>query len=269
MGTCRWFFIGMALLFSACGGKEQPRLELHGYYRVDHGFDDNCQVTATFYENQGLVLGFYSLVEDACQPEHYGIRGDAVLAEIISKKDYFDDEGALATELQVHVHDLWLTVTLRLTETATGLRAVVMAADDDVMGLLDPLLNADFALAAAPTDWFQLLQGVWGIGCDPIGTGSCEVLEFRSDIMGETRIYRNCNSDLECRDADFPNKFLYVVRNVEKLTDDRYKIDIATFGARSDDSPEAISATLIVSSDSLELVGFGTYTRLAKTPVVR
>lgn len=268
MSTCRWLFVSMTLLLSACGGKLQPNLELRGYWRVDHGFDEHCQVTAIFFSNRTLILSFYSLVEGACQQEHYGIRGDAVILDITSKKDYFDGEGALATELQVRIHDLWLTGTLRLTETATGLRAVMVAADDDVMGLLDPLLNTDFTLAAAPTDWYRSLQGLWGIGCDPVGPSSCQVLEFASDLHGKTREYRNCNQELECLSASFPNDFVYVVGNAEKLTEDEYKIDIATFGARSDDSPEALSATLILSGDNLKLGNYATYTRLKKLPVV-
>jgi hypothetical protein len=268
MSTCRWFLMGMTLLLGACGGKLQPNLELHGYWRVEHGFDANCQVTATFYENQILILSFYSLTDGACQPEHYGIRGDAVALDITSKKDYFDGEGALATELQVRIHDIWLKATLRLTETATGLRAVMVAAENDAMGLLDPLLNADFSLAAAATHWFQPLRGMWGIGCDPAGPGTCQVLEFRSEMIGETRVYRNCSAELECTGGDFPNEFFYVVRNIETLTEGKYKIDIATFGARSDDTPEALSATLIVSSDQLELAGYETYARLTKSPVV-
>lgn len=268
MSTYRWLFVSMTLLLSACGGKLQPNLELHGYWRVDHGFDDNCQVTATFYNNQALVLSFYDLVDGACQPEHYGIRGDAVAIDIESKKDYFDSEGALATELQVRIHDIWLNGTLRLTETATGLRAVTVAADDDAMGLLDPLLNTDFILAPAPTNWHQSLRGLWGMGCDAVGPSSCQVLEFISDMRGETREYRNCNQELECLSAGFPNDFVYVVGNAEKLSEDEYKIDIATFGARSDDSPEALSATLILSGDNLKLGNYATYTRLKKLPVV-
>lgn len=268
MSTCRWLFIGITLLLSACGGKLQPHLELHGYWRVDHGFDDNCQVTATFYKDVTLVLSFHSLVGDACQPEHYGIRGNAVILNITSKKDYFDSQGALATELQVLIHDIWLTGTLRLTETATGLRAVMVAADDDAMGLLVPMLNKDFTLTAEPTDWFQLLRGAWGKNCDPVVPSSCPVLEFSSDIHGATTVYRNCNQELECLSADFSDVFVYVVSNVEKLGDDKYKIDIATFGARSDDSPEAYSATLILSGDVLDTGEYETYTRLTKLPVV-
>ena len=271
MSTCRWLFIGITLLLSACGGKLQPHLELHGYWRVDHGFDDNCQVTATFHDNQVMVLGFYDLVEGACQLEHYGIEGTATMFDITSKKDYFDNEGALATELQVQgfIHRQTVKGVMRLTETVTGMRAVMTAVDGDANGLLGPLHNTDLTLTAAPTDWLQSLQGPWGAGCDPVGSDLCEVLEFRSYLLRVTTTYRDCDSALECSSASIPNYFVYVIRNFEKLDDDRYRVDIVVLGPGSDANPNGITSTIILSDENLEFVEYeGKYTRLKKLPVV-
>lgn len=270
MSIRRWIFIGVTLLSGACGGKFQPTLELDGHWVVDHGFDDDCKVTVSFYDNQMMALSFYSLAEGACQPERYGIRGDAVLIDIASKKDYVDGDGALATELQILVHDLWLRKTLRLTETASGLRAVIVSSEDNEMELLKPLLNQNFTLAAVPTDWFLQLRGEWDAGCDPVKlSGSCEILEFRSDVIGQHRMYEKCNEELECDIHRHTTDFLYGLRHREVLSDGTYKIDIVIFGPGSGDRPAGQSLSMIVSAESIEMEGFETLTRPKKLPVVR
>ncbi len=269
MHICRWLLVGMTLLFSACGGKVQPTLELDGHWVVGHGFDDDCRVTASFYDNQMMVLSFYSLVAGACQAERYGIEGDAVMIDITAKKDYFDGDGVLATEVQMFVHDLWLKGTLRLTEAPSGLRAVVVSSEDDATGMLNPLFNKDFNLTAVPTDWFPLLRGRWGVGCDPAKpSGVCEILEFQSDVLGRHRLYEKCNDNFTCDINLSSTDFFYAVRNIEKLADGRYIIDIVVFGPGSGDGPAGETLTLILSDERLEMVGFETLTRLEKLPIV-
>jgi hypothetical protein len=268
MSKCRWLFFSFIILLSACKGELQPNLELEGHWIVDHGLDDGCQVGASFTHNI-FALTFYSLKEGACQPEHYGIQEDALLISITSKKDYFNDGGALATELQVLESERFFKATLRLTETASGLTGSIVSVQNDPDDLLKPLLEPTYTLTRVPEDWFSLLRGSWGLGCDPVeASGQCRILEFNSTLIGRYSDYEGCYERLKCERLQQSSEFVIGLRNVKPIAEGKYQLDLVIFGPGSDGNPPGSSGTLLLSKDSLELVGEGRFNRLVNRPVV-
>lgn len=269
MSNCRWFFsFFLVFLLTACNDEIQPKLDLHGHWIVDHGFQEDCQVTASFHDGQLWALTFYSVEEGACQPERYGIENNALLIETVAKKDYFNDDGDLTAELQVVVVPGWqMEGTLRITETSTGVLGSIVSTRDPA-GLLEPLLKPDYKLRHVSEDWFRSLRGAWGSGCDPVEAGGgCEVFEFSSAMIGRYRQYERCSESLKCsieRSIDFA----YAPRNVEKIAEGKYKLELVIFGPGSDDNPPGQPITLILSHDSLEAIGNGIFYPLISLPVV-
>src|SRR5690606_13640219 len=125
-----------------------------------------------------------------------------------------------------------------------------------------------YTLTRVPEDWFSYLSGRWSSGCDAIGAdGGCEVLEFQSQTIGKYRQFGRCNERLECGTQELSD-FIYALRNVEKIAEDEYRIDMVIFGPGSGDGPPGGPAKFVLSPGSLELVGEGKFYPLVDLPVV-
>lgn len=268
MVRCNWFFIGLIILLSGCREQSEPKLELEGHWVVDHGFDDDCQVTASFFAHDMMALSFYSLVDDACQSEFYGIEDNAVsIGFLSSRNDYFNEEGNLAVDLQSIEHSRWLKVGLNFAETAAGLRGVIVSTENDSSGLLNPLLNTQFALTPVADNWYAYARGIWGSGCQSADAANdCEVLEFLSTGTALYRRYKNCNEDLICdAEEDFAAVF-FALRDVEKIAEDKYRLDVVVY--KSGSSVKGSPAIIVLAPGSLKFSGLADFHSLTRNPVV-
>lgn len=269
MVRCNWFFIGLIILLSGCREQSEPKLELEGHWVVDHGFDDDCQVTASFFGEDMMALSFYSLVDDACQSEFYGIESYTAMTDLNSRKDYFNEEGNLAVDFQFREHTQRLGGNLSFAETAAGLSGTIVSAENGSTGLLNPLLNTPYILTALPEDWFSTLRGAWGEECLYATDGrECEALEFLSETIGRYGRYGQCNANLICNKEYTAAYFLYALRYVEKLSDDQYRLELVIYGPGSDARPAGSPASVLVSPERLEMIGLTAYYPLTRYPVV-
>ena len=198
MNHTKWCLLSALIFLSACNDDSQsPNLDLTGHWNVDHGIYDLCQVNATFTEEL-LVLTFYSLEEGACQPEQYGIRNSALTIRIDDKQDYFEEDGTLATTLQVSVPEHRAMGTLTLRENEKGLTGDIVAASDP-NNLLEPLLEPLYQLTPLSDHWLPLALGRWGAPCEQWGVpgtppGQCELLEVNSATSGRIMAYGGTGS---------------------------------------------------------------------------
>lgn len=268
MRNFKWLFVIVACFLSACGDEVQPSLVLKGHWVVQHGFDNDCQVSVSFYDEEWLLMTFYSFAGDACQPERYGVQNNLLMINFSEKRDYFNEAGALAADMQFSVSDLQLKGTLRFTETVTGLSGMIMSAQNDPENLLRSLLATNYTLTRVSEEWFLHLRGAWGTGCDPVDDeGGCEVLVFSSEMDGQYRQYEQCHAPLMCEVLHDSADLVYALRNAEKLTDDSYVVDLVILGPGSGDRPPGEVVTLVVSQDQLQMRD-ETFKRLDGLPVV-
>lgn len=193
MSRTKCYLLSVLIFLGACNDDTRsPKLDLTGHWNVDHGISDPCQVNASFTEEL-LVLTFYSLEEGACQPEQYGIRNNALTIRIDDKQDYFEEDGTLATTLQVSVPEHQAMGTLTLRDTEQGLTGDIVAASDP-NNLLEPLLEPLYQLTPLSDHWLPLALGRWGAPCEQWGfpdapIDQCELIEINSATSGRIKSY--------------------------------------------------------------------------------
>lgn len=196
MNNNKWLVFAFTILFTACGADDEdtkPHLDLTGHWLVDHGFNSDCQVSATFTERL-LVLSFFSLEDGACEPERYGIANNALAIQIDDKEDYLNDKGELSTELQVSVPGRGVSGTLALTQTNKQLKGSIVAAEDPQgQGRLEPLFEPIYGLTPVSDKWVPLVLGTWGPACheeNPDGFNFvCLALRFNDAISGDISLF--------------------------------------------------------------------------------
>jgi hypothetical protein len=260
MKNSRWLFLSFIILLTACKNEDvPPYLNISGHWIVDHSFYDDCQVSATFTEEL-LVLSFYSLSDGACEPELYGIQNNALAIQIDNKEDYFNDEGALATELQVSVPERQVLGTLVLTQTNSGLEgSIVSASDPD--GLLEPLLEPTYKLSPLSEDWVPLVLGTWATGCDQIGffgnaEDICELFRFTDAVSGQIKSYHGGTSSSSDPNTGMGpgneiinsswHEATFALRHLTAVNSDQFELDMVIF-APGEIAPESLPFILMVS----------------------
>lgn len=229
------FFLALLALLSACNQDQETEtaeLDLRGHWTIDHGFYEACQVNATFTDTQ-LILTFYSHEEDACLPEFYGIENNALAIRIDDKQDYVEEDGTLATTLQVSAPGYNTLGTLTLKKTEGGLIGDIVAANDP-HNLLEPLLDPLYPMTPLSEDWLQLASGSWGVSCDELGFDHlagdmCEAFEFTSSTQGAMTSYGGVSTSDSGGEGQLQSERDYVtfaVRNIEAFANGGYKLHL-------------------------------------------
>lgn len=235
MAYKKGFFLALLALLSACNQDQETEtaeLDLRGHWTIDHGFYEACQVNATFTDTQ-LILTFYSHEEDACLPEFYGIEDDALAIRIDDKQDYFEEDGTLATTLQVSAPDYHTVGTLSLKKTQSGLIGDIVAANDP-HNLLEPLLDPLYPMTPLSEDWLQLASGSWGVSCDELGFyyhagDMCEVFEFTSSTQGAMTSYGGVSTSDSGGEEELQSEreeVTFAVRNIEAFANGTYQLHL-------------------------------------------
>lgn len=239
MNHKRWFLLTLLVLLTACNDESQtPELDIAGHWNIDHGLYDSCQINATFTE-QLLVLTFFSLEEGACQPERYGIQNNALVIRIDDKQDYFEEDGTLATTLQVSVPEHQAVGTLSLRETDEGLAGDIVTASDP-NNLLEPLLEPLYKLTPISDHWLPLALGRWGVSCDQWGFPDtpagqqCELIEINSATSGRIKSYGGTSSigpNGEVREIQSEwHEVTFALRDLVARSDDTYELELVMLG---------------------------------------
>lgn len=254
-----WPFLASLLLLPACkDDTQQPELDISGNWNVDHGFYDSCQVNATFTDEL-LVLTFFSLEEDACQPELYGIQNNALAIRIDDKQDYLEDDGTLVTTLQVSVPEYQAVGTLTLWESASGLTGDIVAASDP-NNFLEPLLDPLYHLTPLSDHWLPLALGRWGASCEQLGfleqtADNCELIEFTDTTSGRIKAYGGTGTsgpDGEVHERDsFWVDTTFALRHLVVGSGNTYELNIVMFGDFAEE--EGVPAILTLSDDEMVL----------------
>lgn len=259
MNHRKGFFLTLLVLLTACNDEtKQPELEITGHWNIDHGFYDACQVNATFTDQQ-LTLTFFSLEEGACQPELYGIQNNALAIRIDSKQDYFDEDGTLATTLQVSVPEYQAMGTLTLRETEQGLTGDMVSASDP-NNFLEPLLEPLYQLTPLPDHWLPFALGRWGASCDQLGFleqvgDNCELIEFADATSGRIKAYGGGGTsgpDGEVHERDsFWADATFALRYLVVGSGNTYELNMVMFGNFA--AGEGVPAILTLSDDEMVL----------------
>lgn len=239
MNHKRWFLLPLLALLAACNDESQiPVLDITGHWNIDHGFDDSCQINATFTE-QLLVLTFFSLEEGACQPERYGLHNNALVIRIDNKQDYFAEDGTLATTLQVSVPEHQAVGTLSLRETDAGLTGDIVTASDP-NNFLEPLLEPLYQLTSLSDHWLPLALGRWTASCDQWGfpdtptDQQCELIEVNSTTSGRIKSYGGTGTigpNGEVREIQSEwHEVTFALRDSVAGSDDTYELELVVLG---------------------------------------
>lgn len=239
MNRTKWCLLSALIFLSACNDDTQtPELDITGHWNIDHGFYDSCQINATFTEEL-LVLTFFSLQESACQPERYGIQDNALVIRIDDKQDYFEEDGTLATTLQVSVPEHQALGTLSLKETDEGLTGDIVTASDP-NNFLEPLLEPLFQLTPLSDHWLPLALGRWGASCDQWGfpdapaDQQCELIEINSVTSGRIRSYGGTGTigpNGEVREIQSEwHEVTFALRDLVAGSDDAYELELVVLG---------------------------------------
>lgn len=257
MKTINIIFIGILFLLTACGEESPPELDVTGHWIVEHGFyDDQCQVGATFTDDV-LVLTFFSRLEGACQPELFGIEGNALPIQIYGQTGYFDETGTLSANLSLAVPERGVAGEAILSEADYGLAGTLTDAQgpDDLLGLL---LQPAYKLRRDSGAWLASVAGKWGATCDQIEGAPdtdelCELIDFSNAVNGRVEIYVRAGSS-----PDQPGELngmwenaIFALRNVAITDLGAYALDFVIIPGEG--QSVIIGGTLVTLDGAIEL----------------
>ncbi len=249
--------IGILFLLTACGEESPPELDVTGHWIVEHGFyDDQCQVGATFTDDM-LVLTFFSRLENACQPQLFGIEGSALPIQIYAQNSYFDQTGVLSTDLALAIPERGVAGEATLSEADYGLTGMLTDASgpDDLFALL---LQPTYKLRRDSGAWLPSIDGKWGAICNQIEGAPdtdelCELIDFSDADNGRVEIYvrSGSSSDQPGQPNGMWAEAIFALRHVTATDTGEYTLDFVII-------PDAgqtviIEGTLVAFDGTIEL----------------
>lgn len=253
--------IAISFVLAACDTEEDPKLDAHGHWIVQHEYSDFCQVGATFTDEL-FILTFHSIVEGACTPEAYGIENNTLALNIDHREDYENGSGEVAADFSVSLTQLGVAGHFTLTESASGLSGRITDASDPE-GLLQWFVDTDFPLTPVSESWFPLIKGRWNPDCSELIVSDtdedvCGYVEFIDVTSG--RVFMPLDpvtgpdesAPLSSSSDDWL-EFTYAMRNIVETDEAGYvaEITILVTDPKLEYEPGIIpSAQLTVEIDS-------------------